>query len=489
MRVCGIAAAAAFVIVGIGFELQLYADGSMFSYAIAAQDAWDFHWHNISTRAAVYLYAHLPAETYVALTGDARGGIVLYGFLFFVAPLLGLGATWLADGSPNRTIFTYACLSTAVLCPMVFGFPTEMWIGHSVFWPTLALAVTRERHGVNVPALIFGFSVLMLTHESGVIFAASIVCVLLVRGAADGLLWRAALAWAIGISLWAAVRILFPPDAYYAVIIPRGARTFLDASNLVRDSAAVLAVALVGYAVIVAVARRWARLRLMIPIEAAATLAVAIGLAVYWLGFDHLLQAASRYPLRTLLMVALPILGAKAAIDVMGETKQLKLLAPTLPRWLEMARDRLTPASGVAIGALSLIMLVHGVETTKFVVAWQAYVTSLRSLAMGAVFDHRPGRPDPLDMTDDLRRLGDRRFISSDRLGARLNRLSWYSTTHYLSILVSPEFRPRRLVVDPDAGYFWLSCSQAKRSEAAARVIPKVSRSLVRVHACLNRPD
>jgi hypothetical protein len=82
----GVLWSAAFVVVGLHTDLQLYADGSLFSYAVAAQDAWAFHWHNIPGRMFVYFYAHLPSEAYVGLFNDARGGVVLYGFLFFIAP-------------------------------------------------------------------------------------------------------------------------------------------------------------------------------------------------------------------------------------------------------------------------------------------------------------------------------------------------------------------------------------------------------------------
>jgi nicotinamide riboside transporter PnuC len=32
-----------FVVIALEYELQLYADGAMFSYAVAAQDVWTFH--------------------------------------------------------------------------------------------------------------------------------------------------------------------------------------------------------------------------------------------------------------------------------------------------------------------------------------------------------------------------------------------------------------------------------------------------------------
>ena len=37
----GLISAILFVVVGIAYQLQSYGDGSIFSYAIAAEDAWD----------------------------------------------------------------------------------------------------------------------------------------------------------------------------------------------------------------------------------------------------------------------------------------------------------------------------------------------------------------------------------------------------------------------------------------------------------------
>ena len=43
----------AFIAIALGYQLQLYADGAMFSYAVAVEDVWAFHWHNISGRLSV----------------------------------------------------------------------------------------------------------------------------------------------------------------------------------------------------------------------------------------------------------------------------------------------------------------------------------------------------------------------------------------------------------------------------------------------------
>ena len=66
-----------FIVVALEYELQLYADGAMFSYAVAAQDVWAFHWHNISGRLTVFFLSLWPAELYVGLTGSPWGGIVV----------------------------------------------------------------------------------------------------------------------------------------------------------------------------------------------------------------------------------------------------------------------------------------------------------------------------------------------------------------------------------------------------------------------------
>jgi hypothetical protein len=59
----GICWSVLFVVIGLRYELQMYADGSIFSYSVAVQDAWAFHWDNISGRLFVYLFSYVPTET------------------------------------------------------------------------------------------------------------------------------------------------------------------------------------------------------------------------------------------------------------------------------------------------------------------------------------------------------------------------------------------------------------------------------------------
>jgi hypothetical protein len=114
---------------------------------------------------------------------------------------------------------------------------------------------------------------------------------------------------------------------------------------------------------------------------------------------------------------------------------------------------------------------VHAVETAKFVTGWERYTAAVRTLATGSLSDPA---------------LGDARFVSSRRIGDDLNRLSWSSTTPFLSVLLSPRMAPTRLVVDPRSNFFWLSCARATASAEADRAIPLESRRLVQRYACLH---
>src|SRR5664279_93187 len=225
----GICCSILFVVVGLRYELQLYGDGAVFSYSVAVQDAWAFHWHNISGRLAVYLFSLAPAEAYVTLSRSAGGGIAVYGLLFFAVPLLGLAMTFAADRSKGRIIFGYACFSTAILCPLVFGFPTEMWMAHALFWPALA-ASHYARGGTGGTVLVFALLLaLIFTHEGALILAFTVVMTLFLRGARDFAFLRATGALLAALAIWAVVKLLVPPDDYFDNVLIRAALSFFDA--------------------------------------------------------------------------------------------------------------------------------------------------------------------------------------------------------------------------------------------------------------------
>lgn len=455
----GIATSILFIAVGLSSDLQMFGGGSLFTYAIAAQDSWPFHWHNISGRLFTYVYAYIPAETTVALTGSARAGIFVYGLLFFSAPLLGLLVTLAADRTSGRAIFGYACLSTACLLPLVFGAPTEMWMAHTLFWPVLAICLCTPHRPRGAVAVFAGLLALVFTHEGAIVFSGAILFALFLRGCRDPLFIRTTAAFLVAMTIWIVVKLTVRPDDYIAGVLAAAAFRFVDIRNLGEPAFLVLLAALVGFGAAAAV------LRLLDPARATiyAALACVAALAVYWIAFDRSLLAEARYNSRTVLLIATPILGVLAAVSAMPDAARLAPIAITLGK---------NSNAGMISGAILLILLVHVVETSKFVRAWTDYRSAARSLTTGA-------EANPL--------LGDPQFVSAQRIGPGLNRLAWNSTTPYLSVLVAPDLKPGRLVVDPGAGYFWLFCATARASEIASTAIPQEARRLVRIYACLHR--
>ena len=453
-----------FVVIALICELELYADGAMFSYAVAVQDVWAFHWHNISGRMAVYFLALLPGEICVGLSGNPRAGIMLYGLLFYVAPLVGLVGTFVADRSCGRVIFVYACCSTALLCPLIFGFPTEMWLAHALFWPTLAVCHYGKRTAAGTALVVVMMLTLAFTHEAALVLAFSIVVTLVPRGLRDASVLRAAAALVVVLAMSATVKLLLPPDDYYADVFVRAALHFFDLGIFEVRVVIVLLSVLAAYGVLLLLVARLSPDRAFLH---AATI-VLVALAIYWLRFDSSIHASSRYYLRTALVLLTPVFGTLAALGALSRDGQL----PDAMRGPERART--WPSDGAArplAAAFILLTLVHVVETAKFVVSWRQYRTGVAALATG--HDSDPA-------------LGDPRFVSSERIASNLNQLSWFSTTPYLSVIVA-NFIPSRLVIDPTGNYFWLSCATAKANEDAAHATPKESRSLIRIYSCLHR--
>jgi len=464
--VAGIGTSILFIVVGLSSELQMFGDGSIFSYAVAAQDAWAFHWHNISGRLFTYVFAYVPAEAAVALTQNAKIGIAVYGLLFFAGPLLGLLATLAADRTPGRLIFVYACLSTAILYPLVYGAPTEMWMAHALFWPALAICLCAPLNARGLAAVFAALLALVFTHEGAIVLAAAILFALFLRGWRDAIFVRTLGAFFGAMIVWLAVKMTIRPDDYIAGVLAAAAYKFIDIRNLAQPALLSLLAALAGYGAVAALLRRITPARAHIY----AGFACIIALAVYWVWFDRSILAEARYNLRTALLIMTPTFGVMAAVHAMSESERRKSPLPFLAPLADAFERNNTPR--MVSGAIVLTLLVYTVETAKFVSAWIGYKAAVRVLATGTESD--PALGSPL-------------FVSSKRIGADLNRLSWNSTTPYLSVLVAPRLEPSRLVVDPDAGYFWLSCETATESERTSTAIPEVGRRLVRLHACLHR--
>jgi hypothetical protein len=413
----------------------------------------------------VFFLSLWPAETLVGLTGSPAAGIIAYGFLFYVAPLISLLGTLATDRSRGRIFFAYACASTALLCPLIFGFPTEMWMAHALFWPALALAHDARRGIPGVVILSVMMTMLALTHAGGVVLAFVVVATLALHGFRHPLFVRGVVALFVAMALWIIVKAAYPPDEYFADVLVRAGLKFFDPAIFQVNLVVLLIVALAGYSLLFL-----ALTRIMAADTAllAATAAAAVALLTYWLLFDQWIHASNRYYLRTLLVVITPVFGVLSAFDAMrADGTPPEFLG--LPKAAELLSSAM--AIRVYIGAIVLVTAIHVVQTAKFVTNWTAYKGAVRALALGSASDPA---------------LGDPRFVSSQRISPELNRLSWFSTVEYLSIIVA-DFKPARIVVDPAGNYFWLSCETATENAKAVRSVPLPARDLVRIYSCLHR--
>src|SRR5947199_2817211 len=222
----GLCWSVALPVIALFYQLGLYGDGAMFSYAVAVRDVWAFHWHNISGRTSVFLLTLLPAEALVRITGNPWAGIIAYGLLFYISPLIGLAVTYATDRSPGRIIFVYACASTALLCPLIFGFPTEIWLAHAIFWPALALSHYAKPTSAGAMLVFTAWLLLAFTHEGAMVLLLVIAATLTPRGLSSATFVRAAISLTIIVILAAAAKIALPPDDYYADAFFRAALHF-----------------------------------------------------------------------------------------------------------------------------------------------------------------------------------------------------------------------------------------------------------------------
>ena len=140
---------------------------------------------------------------------------------------------------------------------------------------------------------------------------------------------------------------------------------------------------------------------------------------------------------------------------------------------LRRALDALSGAAAARAlaGALALVLLIHAVETAKFLRGWLDYRDQVRALATGTAADPELGAPF---------------FVSSKRIGAATSRLAWFSTTPYLSALVA-DFRPTRIVVDPTGKYFWITCAIATANAARTSPVPAETREMIRAYTCAHQ--
>ena len=112
---------------------------------------------------------------------------------------------------------------------------------------------------------------------------------------------------------------------------------------------------------------------------------IALALTAYWVWLDHSLHAENRYYLRTVLIVITPGLGVMAVVCALDADGILNPRIPLLSHLMAVLKSGISVRA--ATGALVLVLLIHAVETAKFVTAWTNYEAALRTLALGTASD------------------------------------------------------------------------------------------------------
>lgn len=420
-----IAWCAAFLVVGLGARLLLYADGGIFAYAVAAADSWDFHFRQIPARAAAWALTAGLGEAVTRITGVPEWGVWAYHAAFLALPSLGLLATWGADRTGR--ILPWAAASTALLLPLAFGFPTELWVAHAAFWPALALGW----HAAPLPLLALALAITALSHEAGLLWAIGAVG-LLVLAPGWRPLRRGALAILPALAGFALLKLLVRPDLYVAEVMGRVGSEFLMWRPAFAPVLLTFGAVLGGW-LLLARLTRW------------APALVVAALLAWWVFGDAPLHAEGRYYARTLIFVGAALLAFAAVLAARG--------------WLRPPGLDWRPA-------LLLATLVHAGEAVRFTQGWLGHMQAVRALA--ATTGEGPATVAALPPASAA--------------------FAWHSTVPFLSVMATPGYTPARLVVDPASTYFWFGCAQAQRNAAAERALPAATRGMVARYACTGRP-
>ena len=372
----GLCWSVAFVVIALRYQLELYGDGAMFSYAVAVQDVWAFHWHNISGRSSVFFSVCGRPRPWSESPGRPWAGIITYGLLFYISPLIGL-IVHLRGRSLARPIHLFLCL--------LFdrpALPAHLRLSNrDVAGPRDLLACAgaqplREANRRWSNSVFAAQLLLAFTHEGALVLLFAIVATLAPRGLRSVQFVRAMISLTVILTLAAASKFVLPPDDYYAGVLLRAALHFFDPEVFKVEVVLLLLAALTAYGAIFAAIS-------MISPERAWIYSlgiVLVPLSIYWLQFDHSVHASSRYYLRTVLVLLTPVFGAVAALSAMaGDGIIFSPLAGLQHTLISPGNQALR----VLAGAFAVAMLIHAVETEKFVTAWTDYRNAVAALATG----------------------------------------------------------------------------------------------------------
>lgn len=346
-------------VLAVVIDINMYADGAWFEFALAVGKPFHLVWRNYPTRLTPYLLEFLPAY------GLSRAHVPLWLSLgvghaiWQMAPALSLGACRALLPRAERAAALLPAVYFVLFGLLTWGFPTEVWLVAAFAWPAVLLYL----HGPNTVgnAAAAGACVLgaVFSHEATVPLIPFFLLAGVVRVKDRPPLNAIGAVIAVGVSLglWALAKLLIKPDAIIALSVGDNATRFFGWGALVGHQALTKYAAI---ALLAAAALGFAMLGRRLAIVAAGLLAIA-GLAV--VGWDLGVAGPARYQVRSICVLALAVLIA---------------LAIARRQWRELGTPLATPTPRLVLAtALTLLAGVVIEQNARFTLAWVRYDRAL----------------------------------------------------------------------------------------------------------------
>jgi hypothetical protein len=355
-------------LVSVLIDLNAYADGAWFDFALRVGKPFQLVWRNYPTRITPYLLefasayglmrAHVPADMALG-AGHA---------VWCLAPVASLYACWKIAPAGKRIAALPPAAYFVFFGLLTWGFPTEIWLVAVFAWPAALLLLygaNTTANGLTVGALVIA---MLFSHEAALV----LVPLFLLAGwtrrycRPPRIAFASVLSVAVGLALWLLVRQLVRPDPVIAMSVGFNARHFFGLAALTGHPALAKYAIIACAAVVLAnLAVSWPRLRLL-----------ALGVLLIWgllIGLqDAGLAGAARYQVRSVCLLAL---GGLILLSVAHRRWGL-------PRFLVVHARIWVLFAALAAGLMAAVVID---QNTRFALAWRRYDQALSAVV------NRPG--------------------------------------------------------------------------------------------------